>query len=314
MFAITGVTQWVFDEAPNIWVPSVVALGTAGVLVGGVAALRSRWSASFTAAGDRWAVVLAVLIGANPLVYIVATGISYPAIGVMLVVVAIAALVPNGRAAALLIAALNAAWIFLVIVYPPDVSTVTAALQIAKADAVALVVALTWSRTRARLNQANETVRRLAMVDELTGLANRRALTEHGQRVLARAQAHGTAFGVIFIDVDDLKTVNDTLGHAAGDDRIKEVADSILRTCGHGTTFTARISGDEFAVVLQPSTSSALHSLTTRIRTEIEAGSIGVSIGSTQWSTSDGNDFQAVLDCADRKMYADKRIRRTRRT
>ena len=39
MFAITGVTQWVFDEAPNIWVPSVVALGTAGVLVGGVAAL-----------------------------------------------------------------------------------------------------------------------------------------------------------------------------------------------------------------------------------------------------------------------------------
>jgi len=39
MFAITGVTQWVFDEAPNIWVPSVVALVTAGVLVGGVAAL-----------------------------------------------------------------------------------------------------------------------------------------------------------------------------------------------------------------------------------------------------------------------------------
>ncbi|MGB6051587.1 MAG: hypothetical protein WBG14_12125, partial [Rhodococcus sp. (in: high G+C Gram-positive bacteria)] len=66
MFAITGVTQWLFDPAPNIWVPSVVALGTAGVLVGGVAALRSRWSASFTAAGDRWAVVLAVLIGANP--------------------------------------------------------------------------------------------------------------------------------------------------------------------------------------------------------------------------------------------------------
>lgn len=126
--------------------------------------------------GDGWAVGTASLIAANPLAYMVATTNTYPAIGAVLVIVAVAALVPSLLFAATLIVTINIAWLCVASVYPPEVPYPTLLLQVSKADAVAAIVAITWTRTRRRLNAANDLIRQMAVLDDLTGLPNRRGL------------------------------------------------------------------------------------------------------------------------------------------
>ncbi|HET9732065.1 MAG TPA: EAL domain-containing protein [Acidimicrobiales bacterium] len=91
-----------------------------------------------------------------------------------------------------------------------------------------------------------EELRRQALHDDLTGLANRNQLAAYLSRALARRRS-GEHLGVLLMDVDDFKDVNDTLGHGAGDQVLRAVADR-LRT-GLPQAFVARLGGDEFAVV-----------------------------------------------------------------
>ena len=91
----------------------------------------------------------------------------------------------------------------------------------------------------------------LAGTDPLTGLANRRAFDEHLRRFLARTTAAGQPCAVAVGDVNGLKHVNDTLGHAAGDDALRQAAQGALSSIGALTDALAgRLGGDEFALVL----------------------------------------------------------------
>ena len=78
-----------------------------------------------------------------------------------------------------------------------------------------------------RLGESNEQIRALAYQDGLTGLPNRRLLNEHLEKVLARARRKGTEFAVLFIDVDNFKLINDTVGHQAADEVLRTLADSL---------------------------------------------------------------------------------------
>lgn len=98
-----------------------------------------------------------------------------------------------------------------------------------------------------------EQSRALARTDELTGLPNRRALGE----LLRSMTRSGTPYAVLLLDLDDFKDVNDTFGHAAGDELLATVADR-LRTAAWPATVT-RLGGDEFAIVHQGSIETALH-------------------------------------------------------
>ena len=73
-----------------------------------------------------------------------------------------------------------------------------------------------------RLGESHEQIRALAYQDGLTGLPNRRLLNEHLEKVLARARRKSTEFAVLFIDVDNFKLINDTIGHQAADEVLKQ--------------------------------------------------------------------------------------------
>ena len=103
--------------------------------------------------------------------------------------------------------------------------------------------------TNTRLVEANTRLTELAMRDPLTGLANRAAFIEHLERAVAKARRDHSTIGVLYFDVDRFKVVNDSLGHAAGDELLVEIAqrvNELLRV----NDVLARLGGDEFTVCL----------------------------------------------------------------
>ncbi len=101
-----------------------------------------------------------------------------------------------------------------------------------------------------------------AFHDELTGLANRALFVDRVAHALARRERDSTGLAVLLLDLDDFKTVNDGLGHAAGDAMLRAVADRLATLVRPGDT-TARLGGDEFAMVLVdlPSEQAAVHAV-----------------------------------------------------
>jgi len=98
--------------------------------------------------------------------------------------------------------------------------------------------------------QAEAQIRQLAFYDALTGLPNRRLLIDHLQHALASGARHGGGGALLFIDLDQFKTINDTLGHDVGDQLLQEVATRIQLQVRVGDT-VARLGGDEFVVLIE---------------------------------------------------------------
>jgi diguanylate cyclase (GGDEF)-like protein len=88
------------------------------------------------------------------------------------------------------------------------------------------------------------------MVDTLTGLANRRQFDERLALALARLQRNGTPTSVMFLDIDHFKRINDTYGHAAGDEILRVFANRLLH-CVRSIDLVARLGGDEFVVIIE---------------------------------------------------------------
>jgi diguanylate cyclase (GGDEF)-like protein/PAS domain S-box-containing protein len=108
-----------------------------------------------------------------------------------------------------------------------------------------LGVAADLTKTR----QAERVVHKLAYHDALTGLPNRLLLKDRLDQHLVQANREGRLVGVVFLDLDHFKVINDTLGHAAGDDLLKAVADRI-KSCVRKSDTVARLGGDEFVILL----------------------------------------------------------------
>jgi diguanylate cyclase (GGDEF)-like protein len=165
------------------------------------------------------------------------------------------------------------------------------------------------------LREQNEELGRLSASDSLTGLSNRRVLTQRLSEELLRAQRQNHAFSVLMLDVDHFKKYNDTHGHPAGDEVLKRVA-NILRTCTRASDCTARYGGEEFAVLLSGKGGEPASDMAERIRQrvaqeEFPAGKITISIGIAEFPHH-GHTAEAVISSADEALYEAKREGRNR--
>lgn len=164
---------------------------------------------------------------------------------------------------------------------------------------------------RARLQRE---LRHDALHDALSELPNRRALQEHLPRALARARRAGKVVAVGMIDLDDFKSVNDTLGHEAGDGLLRAFARR-LSACMRGADMLARLGGDEFVVVLEDldehEVRAQLESILSRLHGAVEAPfdvggeqavRVGMSLGLAVWP-HDGRDADSLLRQADVALY-----------
>ena len=154
------------------------------------------------------------------------------------------------------------------------------------------------------------------MHDELTLLPQRSLLDDRMRVALARAERDENLVAVVLIDVDSLKDVNDSYGHAAGDNLLRAVAQAIESRVRYSDT-VARIGGDEFAVLLPGATPAhaarVAEKVTAAVAAVWPAGLVGgASVGVADVEPGDRSAEQ-VLAAADREMYAVKRSRRVRR-
>jgi diguanylate cyclase (GGDEF)-like protein len=161
--------------------------------------------------------------------------------------------------------------------------------------------------------RAEERLSHIAHHDQLTGLANRVLLSERLSQSLSRARRHSALVAVFFLDLDRFKAINDTLGHDAGDELLREVARR-LRGSVRETDTVARLGGDEFAVVLEELVRAeeatllaqrVLNSFATPFR--LSCGEVGTStsIGIALFPHN-GTGVEELLKCADSAMYRAK--------
>jgi len=157
----------------------------------------------------------------------------------------------------------------------------------------------------------------LAHHDALTGLPNRAMFSERAREAVAHARRHGKTAAFLFLDLDNFKNVNDTLGHDVGDTLLRTIA-SRLRASVRGDDFCARIGGDEFCVLLQeiadPREAAAvaqklLHELGKSYRIGEHTLASGASIG-IACVPQDGEDVSTLLRLADVAMYRAKELGR----
>ena len=162
--------------------------------------------------------------------------------------------------------------------------------------------------------KAETQVRHLAHHDALTGLANRRLLDELFQSVEALARRRSMEMAVLFVDIDDFKQINDTRGHAVGDEVLEALA-SRLEACVRESDLVARFGGDEFVVVLvevQRATDAEkvadklIEALGRPVRVGQDQLVLGSSIGVSRYP-QDGRDLATLLRCADDAMYEAKK-------
>ncbi|RED24447.1 PAS domain S-box-containing protein/diguanylate cyclase (GGDEF)-like protein/hemerythrin-like metal-binding protein [Rhodopseudomonas thermotolerans] len=196
------------------------------------------------------------------------------------------------------------------------IGLIAAATDITNAKASEMLLSEVNGRLEREVSERTRKLKLLALADPLTGLANRRSLLERIEREVARSARSGDELSLLFIDVDHFKTINDTLGHAAGDAALIEVARLIGRSL-RSTDFVGRLGGEEFVAVLVGTGEAGACEAAETVRRTISRHDfdglgrpVTVSIGvSTHGS---GDNGTALLDRADHAMLQAKRDGRNR--
>jgi diguanylate cyclase (GGDEF)-like protein len=177
---------------------------------------------------------------------------------------------------------------------------------------------LLLARARTLLDFKNylDSCEEAAFTDHLTGLANRRRFERQLEREVARTRRYGRPFCLLLLDIDHFKLVNDSHGHEAGDEALRQLANA-LQAGTRGIDTAARIGGEEFAVILPETDSLRGCEVAERLREEIgamdtrPAGRITVSIGLAECTVASG-DARDLFSIADAALYEAKHAGRDR--
>ena len=210
-----------------------------------------------------------------------------------------------------------------------DVDVVVSAMNRGAADvlrtplhpAEAVARATAAARTKALVKELtvhNDRIEELVLLDELTGLRNRRAIRHDLETLVATARRHKRALSAVMIDIDHFKSINDEHGHLAGDAVLVEVGRRIEGRLRDGDV-AGRLGGDELLVLLPETDADGAATLAASIRDAIAAEpvtvpasgpiDVTVSLGSAAWQGESGAE---LLDRADRALYAAKGAGRDR--
>ena len=167
------------------------------------------------------------------------------------------------------------------------------------------------------INTAKSRIRALSDRDELTSLYNMRAFARLAEQEHELGEPRRRArTPILMVDIEHLKTINDTYGHEAGSRAVKLVADALLRLT-RSTDVVARYGGDEFIVLLGGADKEIADEVAQRIRNvvfsttlevDVKMVRIKANVGAASFPES-GNNLQAVMAAADRNMYKDKELR-----
>jgi diguanylate cyclase (GGDEF)-like protein len=177
---------------------------------------------------------------------------------------------------------------------------------------VTAIVTLVLAAAVAQRKEAEERLRRLAVSDPLTGLANYRQLVAALEREISRSSRTDRPFAVLLMDMDGLKGINDQFGHLVGSLALRRVAETLLGS-GRGIDTAARFGGDEFALVLPETGDAAAWHVARRVAERVardgEQPAISVSVGVAVYPR-DGATLETLLSAADRSLYETKARRR----
>ena len=183
---------------------------------------------------------------------------------------------------------------------------------------VAYITTMLSADIRQAYGRTYSHMKRLSETDDLTGVLNSRGFMQAAGQSFKQAERYALPFSIIMIDSDSLKSVNDTLGHEAGDRLLKLtvqcIQNELRRSPVRQLDIIARYGGDEFLVLLPETSSSGAVGVAERIRKAVELSPITshgqsvaatVSIGIAGYPEH-GKDLETIMDKADRSMYASK--------
>ena len=166
-----------------------------------------------------------------------------------------------------------------------------------------------------KVAQRTDELNRLARIDPLTGLKNRRGIDEALEDEIQRSARSGNGFGLIWLDIDHFKSINDQLGHQAGDEILCRVA-LWLKASLRPYDCPGRWGGDEFVILLSPCDPTTLKHIARRIRESVEVESrktgtpVTISVGG--YFSEPGDNTDRVLRNADQALYRAKKEGRNR--
>lgn len=169
------------------------------------------------------------------------------------------------------------------------------------------------NRDLSRTKEALSEIERLVDVDCLAPIANRRAFMRRLSWAITMHERYGHPSTILYFDLNDFKTINDTYGHAAGDLAIRHVS-QLLSTTMRESDFLARIGGDEFAIIMYYANEEAAKMRGQKIAEKLQTTPfvfngkhlfVGASYG--YYSVRSGDDAESALASADMSMYVDKR-------
>ena len=170
-------------------------------------------------------------------------------------------------------------------------------------------------RKTAELTRKNRQLRKLALIDPLTGIYNRRFFFKRLEEEFLRAKRYSVQFSLLFIDIDNLKPINDQQGHIVGDRVIKLLA-TCMRDIGRKGDVASRLGGDEFGYMLLESDPEGAHNFAQRLQEKFSKHNLRglkhvatISIGIVNTCSDKFKDHKELYEAADKALYEAKTMK-----